>query len=89
MTRNSYFTRLLDLSSYWAIVSPSCIPAGRQAEGVWEARQIPGDTDPEASAGPQSRSLRVVAWMGPEHGLRVALGEVCVYPPSGSRFTAQ
>jgi hypothetical protein len=29
---------------------------------VREARQIPGDTNPEASAGPQSRSFRVVAW---------------------------
>jgi hypothetical protein len=29
---------------------------------VREARQIRGDTNPEASAGPQSRSLRVVAF---------------------------
>jgi len=47
---------------------------------VREARQIPGDTNPEASAGPQSRSFRVVAWKDAKHDRSVGPRGRFVYP---------
>src|ERR671915_298252 len=41
MTGKIYFTRLLDLRGHWAIVRPSCIPAGRQAEGCGRRARFP------------------------------------------------
>jgi len=51
---------------------------------VREARQIPGDTNPEASAGPQSRSFRVVAWNDTNMVEASALGAASSIPLTGN-----
>ena len=57
---------LLELSHLgYSQTRSAFLPDARQ-EGCGR-RAIPGDTNPEASAGPQSRSLRVVAILKAEH----------------------
>src|ERR671910_3330930 len=41
MTGKNYFTRALDFLGRVVIVSPSCIPAGRQAEGCGRRARFP------------------------------------------------
>src|SRR5215207_11591904 len=65
--------------------SPTNSHSGRTpGRGVREARQIPGDTNPEASAGPQSRSLRVVAFKAAKHGRSIAPWAARVIPRKGA-----
>jgi len=59
-------------------VRSAFLPDARQ-EGCGR-RAIPGDTNPEALAGPQSRSLRVVAFLEPEHGQSVGAVPGSVHP---------
>src|ERR671925_713048 len=96
MTGNNYFTRPLDFSGQVVIVSPSRIPAGRQAEGCGRRARFPATPTRRHRLGRRAEVSGLSPGMGQNMVLALPVGAAASIPLMGpaspasqARFTAR